>query len=97
MQTPDETLIAVGYSAERSRSILRANDDAQEYCERLEKAVLFIKQDTIYQGQYNEDVTAAARTAGRVADALGSPRTGQASRALSSPTDYKTTLEFVCK
>jgi hypothetical protein len=32
-----------------------------------------------------------------VADAVGKPRAAGASRALSSPTDYKTTFEFLCK
>jgi hypothetical protein len=97
MYTQQQTLVAVGYSADRSRSIFRADNDAQEYCRREDKTVMFIKQDTIYQGRYNENVTAAGQTAGRVADALGSPRAANASRALSSPTDYKTTLEFTCR
>jgi len=97
MYTENQTLVAVGYSAERSRSILGANSEAQEYCEREGQRVRFIKQDTTYQGQYDEDVTAAARTAGRVAGALGSQETANASRALSSSTDYKTTFEFLCQ
>jgi hypothetical protein len=97
MQTPDQNWIAVGYSAERSGSILRANDDAQSFCERRKQAVVFIQQDTVYQGHYNEDVTQAARTAGRVAGALGSSQGARAGRALSSSTDYKTTFEFLCK
>jgi len=96
MQTPQKSLIAVGYSAERSESILRANNDAQLYCERRKQTVEFIHQDTVYQGQYDEDVNAIARTAGRVAGALGSPRGAQAGHALSSSTDYKTTFEFTC-
>ena len=97
MQTPDENLIAVGYSAERSGAISRANNDAHEYCERKKREVVFLKQDTVYQGQYDENVTAAARTAGRVAGALGSVKGAQASGALSSSTDYKTTIEFSCR
>jgi hypothetical protein len=97
MFTPQQTLIAVGYSAERSRSVLRANNDAHLYCERRQKTVMFLKQDTVYQGQYNEDAVAAARTAGRVAGALGSREAARASRAASSPTDYKTTIEFSCR
>jgi hypothetical protein len=97
MQTPEQNWIAVGYSAERSGSILRANDDAQSFCERRKQVVVLINQDTVYQGHYNEDVTQAARTAGRVAGALGSPQGARAGRALSSPTDYKTTFEFLCK
>ena len=97
MQTTEQNWIAVGYSAERSGSILRANDDAQSFCERRRQAVVFIKQDTVYQGHYSEDVTQAARTAGRVAGALGSSQGARAGRALSSPTDYKTTFEFLCK
>lgn len=96
MQTPQKSLIAVGYSAERSDSILRANNDAQSYCGRQKQTVVFLHQDTVYQGQYDEDVTAAARTAGRVAGALGSLKGAQAGRALSSSTDYKTTFEFSC-
>src|SRR5262245_36714584 len=72
--TPQQTLMTIGYSADRSQSIFRANDDAQEYCERRAAIVLLLKQETIYQGHYNEDVTQAARTAGRVAGALGSPK-----------------------
>ena len=97
MRTPEENLIAIGYSADRSASILRANDDAHLYCERQKKDVVFIKQDTVYQGRYDEDVTATARTAGRVAGALGSVKGARASGALSSPTDYKTTFEFACR
>jgi hypothetical protein len=97
MQTTQQTLITIGYSADRSQSIFRADHEAQLYCERRNQDVVFLKQDTIYQGRYNEDLTAGARTAGRVAGALGSPRTAAASRALSSPTDYKTTFEFLCR
>ena len=97
MYTPDQTLVTIGYSADRSRSIFRADNEAQLYCERRDKAVAFIKQDTVYQGQYAEKVTAGARTAGRVAGALGSSEAAEASRALSSPTDYKTTFEFRCQ
>jgi hypothetical protein len=97
MSTPQQTLVTVGYSAERSSSIFKADNEAQLYCDRRNQIVVYLKQDTIYQGHYDEEVTTAARTAGRVAGALGSPRTAQASRALSSPTDYKTTFEFLCK
>jgi hypothetical protein len=97
MHTPQETLVTIGYSADRSQSIFRADNEAQTYCARQKKAVMSIQQETIYQGRYNEDVTAAARTAGRVAGALGSSKTSAASGALSSPTDYKTTFEFLCR
>src|SRR5262245_9146200 len=97
VHTVQETLVTVGYSADRSQSIFRADNEAQMYCERRKKDVLFIKQDTVYQGRYAEDVTATARTAGRVAGALGSSKAAAATRALSSPTDYKTTFEFNCK
>ena len=97
MNTPEQTLMAIGYSADRSQSIFRANDDAQAYCERRRQGVQFVKQDTIYQGRYAENVTAGARTAGRVAGALGNSKAAAASGALSSPTDYKTTFEFLCK
>jgi len=97
MSTPNETLMAIGYSSDRSDSIFRANNDAQMYCERRRQIVSFVKQDTIYQGRYSENVTAGARTAGRVAGALGGAKVASASGALSSPTDYKTTFEFLCK
>ncbi len=97
MNTPQQTLMAIGYSADRSDSIFKANNDAQMYCERRHQTVSFVNQDTIYQGRYSENVTAGARTAGRVAGALGSSTAAAASRALSSPTDYKTTFEFLCK
>ena len=97
VHTVQETLVTVGYSADRSQSIFRADNEAQMYCQRRKKDVLFIKQDTVYQGRYDEDVTATARTAGRVAGALGSSKAAAATRALSSPTDYKTTFEFNCK
>ncbi|HEX4997751.1 MAG TPA: hypothetical protein VFY29_05975 [Terriglobia bacterium] len=96
MRTPQRTLLTVGYSADRSQSVFRANNEAQEYCRREEKDVVFLKEDTVYQGRYPEDVTQTARTAARVADALGSPKAGNATRSLSSPTDYKTSLEFQC-
>jgi hypothetical protein len=97
MHTTQQTLITIGYSADRSQSIFRADNEAQLFCERQGQAVVFLQQDTIYQGRYDEDVTATARTAGRVAGALGSPKAERASRALSSPTDYKTTFEFLCR
>ena len=97
VHTTDETLMTVGYSADRSQSIFRADNEAQLYCERENSGVMFLKQDTIYQGHYNEEVTAAGRAAGRVVGALGSSEAARASRALSSPTDYKTTFEFLCQ
>jgi uncharacterized membrane-anchored protein len=97
IHTANQTLMTVGYSADRSQSIFKADSEAQEYCHREEKEVMMVKEDTIYQGKYSEDVTQTARAVGRVADALGSAKTGTASRSLSSPTDYKTTLEFQCK
>jgi hypothetical protein len=97
MYTSQQTLVTVGYSADRSQSIFRADNEAQLYCQRQDQTVVFVKEDTIYQGRYNEDVTAGARTAGRVAGALGSSKAAAASRALSSPTDYKTTFEFLCR
>lgn len=97
VQTPEQTLLSIGYSADRSQSIFRANNEAQLYCQRQETTVTMLKQDTVYQGQYDEDLTAAGRVAGRVAGALGSNEAANASRALSSPTDYKTTFEFLCR
>ena len=97
MHTAQQTLVTIGYSADRSQSVFRADREAQEYCERRKEGVVFLKQDTLYQGQYNEEVTQAGRVAGRVAGALGNSKAAAASRALSSPTDYKTTFEFLCK
>src|SRR5262245_65153218 len=97
MNTPQQTLMAIGYSADRSDSIFRSNNDAQIYCERRHQTVSFVKQDTVYQGRYPENVTTGARTAGRVAGALGGSKAAAASRAMSSPTDYQTTFEFLCK
>ena len=97
MYTPQQTLLTIGYSADRSQSIFRADNEAQLYCQRRHLTVMALNEETIYQGRYNEDVTAGVRTAGRVAGALGSPRASAASRALSSPTDYKTTFEFLCR
>lgn len=97
MYTSQQTLITIGYSADRSQSIFKADNESQLYCQRRNETVVFLKEETIYQGRYNEDVTAGTRTAGRVAGALGSSKAAAASRALSSPTDYKTTLEFLCR
>ena len=97
VQTTQQTMVAVGYSADRSNSIFRADNESQLYCERKRREVVLLKEETIYQGHYSEDVTQTARTAGRIAGALGSPQGAAAGRAMSSPTDYKTTLEFVCR
>ena len=97
MYTPQQTLVTIGYSADRSQSIFRADNEAQLYCQHRNLTVVSLKEDTIYQGRYDENITAGARTAGRVAGALGSSKAAAASRALSSPTDYKTTFEFLCK
>src|SRR5262245_50669974 len=97
MSTPEQTLMAVGYSADRSDSIFKANNDAHMYCERRHQIVSFVKQDTIYHGRYPENVAPGARSAGRVAGVLRTSKAAAASGALSSPTDYQTTLEFLCK
>jgi hypothetical protein len=97
VNTPERTLLSTGYSADRSQSIFRANNDAQEYCERRESTVTLLGQETLYQGQYPENIATAGQVAGRVAGALGSSEAAGASRALSSPTDYKTTFEFRCE
>src|SRR5262245_34479501 len=60
MSTPRETLMAIGYSADLSDSTFKANNDAQMYCERRRQTVSFLKQDTIYEGRYAENVTAGA-------------------------------------
>src|SRR5215813_8500279 len=69
VHTTNESLMTVGYSADRSNSIFRADNEAQQYCERKRREVVLVKEETIYQGHYSEDVTQAARTAGRVAGA----------------------------
>src|SRR5437867_8708610 len=70
MATPDQKLMAIGYSADRSDSIFRANNDAQMYCERRRQTVSFVKQDTIYQGRYAENLTAGARTQLRASSSI---------------------------
>ena len=70
MSTPDQTLMAIGYSADRSDSIFKANNDAQMYCERRRQTVSFVKQDTIYQGRYAENLTAGARTQLRASSSI---------------------------
>jgi len=97
MSTPDQTLMAIGYSADRSDSIFKANNDAQMYCERRRQTVSFVKQDTIYQGRYAENLTAGARTAGRVAGALGSSKAASASRGMQCTLGSRpcSTLRFL--
>src|SRR5262249_12538805 len=81
VHTPEQTNVTVGYSADRSNSIFRADNEAQLYCERQRSEVVLLKEETIYQGHYSEDVTQTARTAGRVAGALGSAKGAAAGRA----------------
>jgi len=97
MSTPDQTLMAIGYSADRSDSIFKTNNDAQMYCERRRQTVSFVKQDTIYQGRYAENLTAGARTAGRVAGALGSSKAASASRGMQCTLGSRpcSTLRFL--
>jgi hypothetical protein len=97
MSTPQQTLMAIGYSADRSASVINANNEAQIYCERRSQTVSIVNQETVYQGQYPENVASNARTAARVADALGSSKAAAASRAVSTPRDYRTNFEFLCK
>ena len=51
MYTPQQTLMTIGYSADRSQSIFRANNEAQLYCQRRDQTVAFVKEETIYQGR----------------------------------------------
>src|SRR5689334_5479577 len=64
VHTTQQTMLTVGYSANRSSSIFRADNEAQLYCERQRQEVVLLNEETIYQGHYSEDVTEAARTAG---------------------------------
>ena len=97
MYTPQQTLMTTGYASERDGSILAAQHEAQRFCERQGRYVVAIKQDTVYQGSYDEQLSTVMKTAGRVAGIAGSPEGARAGRVLSAPTDYKTSFEFRCQ
>ena len=56
-----------------------------------------VREETVYQGQLDEQIGATAQALGRVASAMGNAQAGQAGAAMGSPTDYKTTVEFICQ
>ena len=95
--TPRNTLLAVRYHANRSTAILRAHRDARRFCGEQGRVPMVLKEDTVYQGRYDETVNESAKIAGRVADIYGSSEGASLGRVLSSPTDYKSTVEFTCQ
>lgn len=86
------------YAATRSEAIMQTTRQAEDYCRAHSRpAVRLLREETVYQGQLDEDISATAQTAAKVAAVFGSQQAGQAGTALSSPTDYKTTINFVCQ
>jgi hypothetical protein len=88
----------LGYAASRSDAIVQTMQKAEAYCRNrggLQPQVL--REETVYQGRLDERVGAAAEAFGRVATAMGNAQAGQAGAAVGSPTDYKTTVDFVCQ
>ena len=64
------------YAANRSEAIMNTTREVERYCrEHGGGSVRVVHEETVYQGQLDEQVGAA----------------------LGSPTDYKTTVEFVCQ
>ncbi len=97
--SPDHHLLTVGYDADRLDSIFRAQHEAQRYCWEFEnhQKMLTLNQSTIYQGRFDEQLTEAAKVAGRAGSVLGQPDVDKARQIMSSGTDYKTTVEFQCQ
>ena len=91
--------MTVGYDADRLRSVLDAQREAQRYCWDYEnrKKMFVLTESTIYQGKFDQQVTETAKIAGRVGRIMGKPEVAKAGKVLSSWTDYKTTLEFQCQ
>ncbi len=90
----------MGYAADRSESILNITRQAEDYCRKYGSSIRVLREETQYQGQLGEQATLAARTVSKLASVFGGSQASQASQAgaaLSSPTDYKTTIEFVCQ
>ena len=86
------------YAASRSEAILNITREAERYCrEHGGGSVRVVRENTVYQGQLDEQVGATAQAVGRVAAAMGNAQAGQVGAAIGSPTDYKTTVEFVCQ
>ena len=86
------------YAGDRSEAILKTNREAERYCkEHGGGFVRVVREETVYQGQLDERVGATAQALSRVASAIGNAQAGQAGAAVASPTDYKTTVEFVCQ
>ena len=98
MGTPRQTLIVSDYDSDKSTSILKTEKTAEKYCRKIGRGVpVLVHQDTIYQGQYQESVNEAAKTAGEAAAVYGSVEGYTMGHLLSSPTDYRTTIEFTCQ
>ena len=87
-----------GYAADRSQSILNTTRQADDYCRTHGGGLARVtREETVYEGQFDQRVGAAATALGRVASAMGNSQAGQAGAAVASPTDYKTTIEFICQ
>ena len=87
-----------GYATTRSEAILQTNRKAEDYCRAHgHPSMRVLREETVYQGQLDEQINTTAQTAARVAAVFGSQQAGQAGAALASPTDYKTTLNFLCQ
>lgn len=90
----------MGYAADRSESILSVTRQTEDYCRAHGGSLRVLREETQYQGQLGEKTSLAARTVGKLASVFGGSQASQASQAsaaLSSSTDYKTTIEFVCQ
>jgi hypothetical protein len=98
MYSPHGNLLAVGYDADRSESTLKTQRAAQQHCQQQgNQRIQLLSTVTVYQGRFDQTTTEAAKAAGDVAWVYGEWEAAQAGRALSSPTDYKTTIEFTCR
>ncbi|PIQ84307.1 MAG: hypothetical protein COV75_03015 [Candidatus Omnitrophica bacterium CG11_big_fil_rev_8_21_14_0_20_63_9] len=96
--TSSNTLVATGYDEDKSTSILKAEKSVHQHCRKQGgKIPVIAKQQTVYQGAYDPTVSESAKAAGRVASIYGSFEGYAVSQTLSSPTDYKTTIEFACR
>ncbi len=98
MLSPQHNWLAIGYDQDRSESILKTNQAAQHQCRQQgQKHVLLLSEVTVYQGRFDQSIAEAAKTAGQVVSVYGSVEGGQIGQALSSSTDYRTTIEFLCE
>ena len=97
---PNGHLATVGYSEERTRSSIKAQREAMRYCWEFEgqKKPLIFSESTVYQGQFDRQISETAKVAGKVGEVVwGDPTIADAGAVLSSPSDYKTTVEFQCQ